>query len=881
MRTHGVLAAIAAALCLVLCMPGFGQCAVTELISRDRIDHTQGNSTSMGANISANGRWVVFTSLADNLVAGSGNTKFQVYVYDRQVGVTELVSAQLDGSEANGDCHDPVISNDGRYVAYSSYATGLIPGVGDGARQQIYLRDRTLDTNTLISSASPGYANNDCEQPSMSGNGLRIAFRSKATNIGTGDGPTVYYQVFMADREYNTLSLISSNASGNRCNGNAFRPQISSDGSVIVFYSEATDFIEGPTTPQIYLASCVSSVEEVISVDATGSPISTLGLGKKASVSSNGSIVAFNTNAADVVAGVGNGVTHQVYVRDRAAGSSTLISVSNIGNPGNGDSTDPSISAGSFHVAFYSAATDLTSDDVDGISRHLYKHDRFRGVTNLVSVDYNGTPRADSIPMNACLSSDGRYVAFHSGISNLLPGIDWGYYQVYCRDTVAAPENISLTPSGGSLASGPFTIEADYRDANGSAGIRRFYLLLNDTLSQSGAALVMYDWYTDKFYLKNDSNTSWGTGYALGSNAVLENSQCKFYVKDTTMAGGAYDLWIGWRLELKAPFSGKNLNGYMYCQDETSLSDGWERKGIYYNVKPQAVSINPADGEFGNDVKITIKSTFRDPNGFADIRKCYTLLCEDFSQANAAFLYYDRVASKVYLKNDENTSWGTGYSPGTDVTLSNSQCEVYVDEVIVVSTGDDVRVEWSLKLKPSMANKNLLSWMYVADVAGLHDGWKKVGTHFTPVPPVCVSVSPSTGKVQTGTPLVFTTRYSDDNGSGDIFQCYFQMGQTGSLANAVCVMYDKAQNKVFLRNDGNTVWSRGYTPGDSIVLENSQCKVYVANTTVSSDSDDLQIEWSIELKPILVPKLLGQRMFCRDKEYLNSGWKLKGYVRAQ
>ncbi len=224
----------------------------------------------------------------------------------------------------------------------------------------------------------------------------------------------------------------------------------------------------------------------------------------------------------------------------------------------------------------------------------------------------------------------------------------------------------------------------------------------------------------------------------------------------------------------------------------------------------------------------------------------------------------------------------TGYTPGTNVTLQNSQCTVYVASTTVLRHDADLVVKWSIKLDPSMNDKNLYSYMYVTDSGGLTDGWKKVGTHFTPAPPICVSVHPSTGGVPTGVPTVFTTQYSDANGSADIYQCYFQMGQTGSLANAVFVLYDAKQNKVFLRNNANTSWGVGQTPGTVVTLENSQCVVHVKDVTVTpGGASSLIIDWKITLKPTLIGKLLGERMYCRDNEYMNSAWKLKGYVRGQ
>jgi formylglycine-generating enzyme required for sulfatase activity len=446
----------------------------------------------------------------------------------------------------------------------------------------------------------------------------------------------------------------------------------------------------------------------------------------------------------------------------------------------------------------------------------------------------------------------------------------------------SAPINLGLTPSGGPISAGPVTFTGIYRDPDGYGTLSKCYLLINDSVTQANAAFLLYDRAANRVYLKNDANSSWGTGYAPGTNVTLENTQCQFSVKDTSVSGSGTDLTVNWRIALKSPFSGRLLNGYMYVQDAGSLTDGWDMLGIYYNIKPQVVSISPDSGLMPVDTKTSLTSLYRDPNGCADLRKCYMLVNDVLAQTNAVFGFYDRTANKVYLKNDANTSWGTGYTPGTDVTLSNSQCEMYVKDTSRTLSGTDLTVVWSFKLKPSMTGKNLYSWMYAADTAAAYDGWKKVGTHFIPAAPTCAGVTPSSGSVQAGPRQVFTAEYDDDNGPADIYQCYLQISQYSSQANAVLLLYDLKKGLVFLRNDANNSWGTGQAPGTGLTLENSQCAVHVKDIVIAeSGPNSLTIDWNLSLKPGLVPKLLCERMYCRDNEYLNSGWKVKGYVRAQ
>jgi len=443
------------------------------------------------------------------------------------------------------------------------------------------------------------------------------------------------------------------------------------------------------------------------------------------------------------------------------------------------------------------------------------------------------------------------------------------------------PQNVSLSPSGGSISTGVLTLSSVYRNPGGFADIKKAYLLINDSLTQTNAALMMYDQSGNKVYLKNDANTSWGTGYAPGTSITLQNSQCYLYVGSTTVSPSGTDLTVNWRIQLKSPFSAKSLNGYMYVQNAVSQSDGWDMMGAYYNVKPQVVSISPS-GPLPINTKTTVSCLYRDLNGWADIRKCYALINETLAQSNAILLWYDKSSNKVYLKNDANTSWGTGYAPGTSITLSNSQCEVYVADTTVAHSGNDLTVNWSVKLKTSLTGKSLYSWMYVTDSTGAYDGWTKTGTHFTPTAPTCGTLTPNTGNVTNGIHQVYSAQYSDANGSADVYKCYLQLSVTSSQAGAVLAMYDAKLNKMYLKNDANTAWSTGYAPGAGAILENSQCKLYCSETTITNpNANTVQINWSVNLKPGQVGKLMCERMFVQDNTLLNSAWKVKGYVRVQ
>jgi len=444
------------------------------------------------------------------------------------------------------------------------------------------------------------------------------------------------------------------------------------------------------------------------------------------------------------------------------------------------------------------------------------------------------------------------------------------------------PVNTSISPCAGTPGTSPITLTSVYSDANGYTDIRYCYLLVNDSLAQTNAVVLLYDRLANKVYMKNDAGTSWSTGYAPGTAITLENSQCMLHVADTSVSGSGNDLTVNWKIHLKSPFSAKLLNAYMYVRDNGGLTDGWDRMGIYYNIKPQVVDIWPSGDPLLTGFESNLLSRYRDLNGFADLRKCYVLVNDSLTFTNAMFLWYDQATNKVYLKNDANTSWGTGYAPGTAVTLSNSQCDVNVGAISVTPAGTDLSVLWTFTLKSPMEGKNLCSWMYVTDSAGEHDGWKKVGTHFVPVAPTCLFLSPTTGTVPTGSPWSYATIYSDDNGFGDIYKIYIQLSVTSSQANAVLLMWDAKLGKVFLRNDANTSWGTGGVPGSATILENGQCTVDLSTMGAPNGvtTEQLEVFWPVTLKGSQAGKKLQERMYVIDNELMISGWKFKGVVTA-
>ncbi|MGE3181918.1 MAG: TolB family protein [Phycisphaerae bacterium] len=219
-----------------------------ELVSRNS-DGDVGTGGSVDAAISGDGRLVAFASIAPNLVANDTNGVADIFVRDREAGTTVRASVHSDGTEADFSSSSPAISRDGRYVVFASIATNLVDNDTNGASdltagEDIFVHD--LQTSeTIRVSVSTGGAQSDgrCQRPAIGGaDGELIAFVSAATSLVPLQDFDGFDDVYVHNRLTNETSLVSLNEAGNLSgNGASRNPAISSDGLFIAFDSTATD----------------------------------------------------------------------------------------------------------------------------------------------------------------------------------------------------------------------------------------------------------------------------------------------------------------------------------------------------------------------------------------------------------------------------------------------------------------------------------------------------------------------------------------------------------------------------------------------------------------------------------------------------------------
>ena len=348
----------------------------SQTTTRVSVDSAGGNSdnSSNAPSISSDGRYVAFQSAATDLVPAGSNGLVQIFVHDRQTITTTQASVNSGGQEGDSPSSAPSISGDGWHVAFESWATNLA-AIGDGIFPDIFVRNRqTGDTIRVSVDSSGAEGGGPSFHPSISGDGRYVAFDSDADLVATDSG--LYYDIFLHDRDADE-------------NGT---------------YDEPAPV--GISTTRI-------------SVDAGGNEAN--GHSYSPSISGDGRYVAFESFATDLMVGGTNGNGH-VFVRDRQTGTTTLVSVHSDGTEGDQDSTLPSISADGRYVAFQSQADNLIDGDTNLFPRSdIFVHDRQTGTTTLVSVDSNGI-QGNGDSTLASISADGRYVTFRSQADNLVVG---------------------------------------------------------------------------------------------------------------------------------------------------------------------------------------------------------------------------------------------------------------------------------------------------------------------------------------------------------------------------------------------------------------------------------------------------------------------------
>jgi Tol biopolymer transport system component len=279
---------------------------------------SSGNEANLGSGysvISADGRVVAFMSYATNLVASDNNQKADVFVHDLLTGVTERISVDSFDGEVNGQSSDPSLSTDGRYVAFRSDATNLVAGDSNGM-SDVFVRDRVLGTTERVSLGAGGIeGNNASVRPSLSSDGRFVAFASSASNLVPSD-TNLWADIFLVDRTTGTIVRCSVDSAGNQADLPSDCGSISSSGAFVMFESLATNLVvnDGNRESDCFVRDVQAGTTTRLSVDSNGGEAD---FGSYAPVLSGEELdFAFMSDADDLVGSDTNGST-DIFVHER------------------------------------------------------------------------------------------------------------------------------------------------------------------------------------------------------------------------------------------------------------------------------------------------------------------------------------------------------------------------------------------------------------------------------------------------------------------------------------------------------------------------------------------------------------------------------------
>ena len=272
---------------------------------------TQGSNDSETPSISADGRYVTFTSLAINLVAGDTNNDRDVFVHELSSGISEIASLSTSNTQGNfgsgGVGAGPGrISDDGRYVVFGSFASNLVPGDTNSA-DDIFVRDRALGTLERVSIGDGEEQGNDHSvYGSISNTGRFVAFTSASTNLVAGDTNGLS-DIFLRDVQANTTIRLSEAANGDEADAAGAFAVVSRNSTVVAFQSAASNLVpgDGNATTDVFRFDIATGQLSRISVPAAGTDAN--GPSAFAAVSEAGDVFAFQSSASNLIAGDGNG----------------------------------------------------------------------------------------------------------------------------------------------------------------------------------------------------------------------------------------------------------------------------------------------------------------------------------------------------------------------------------------------------------------------------------------------------------------------------------------------------------------------------------------------------------------------------------------------
>ncbi|MGW7081307.1 TolB family protein [Streptomyces sp. NPDC054866] len=429
-RATAASAALAALCAVTVLSPAGASAAPTAAPHTERVsvgpEGAEGNAASTNPAISADGRYVAFVSASRNLVANDTNGTPDAFVRDLRTGKTERVSVKSNGKASHGVVREVSLSPDGRYVVFTSTADDLVRGDPNDL-DDVFLHDRSTGKTQRISptgAAYDGLRSHLTYDPVVSGDGRYVAYASGAEDLVAGDA-NKRDDVFLYDRKKKTTELAQLTNAGGQGEGDAFAPAFAGDagGRYLAFTSNASnlaDVEDHNSATDIFLRDREKGTTELITVPhAYNRKTPSWG----AVLSGDARYVAF-TSASRVLRPEGPPPTgsRNVFLYDRETKRMRLVSAAPDGTPANGESGDVSLSRDGRYAVFTSAASNLAPDEDGDSSADVFLRDMETGEVRLISGESEPVSEDTAPGPRTGVSEDGGAVVFDSPAGNLVPG---------------------------------------------------------------------------------------------------------------------------------------------------------------------------------------------------------------------------------------------------------------------------------------------------------------------------------------------------------------------------------------------------------------------------------------------------------------------------
>ncbi|MCP3915755.1 MAG: hypothetical protein GY711_09385 [bacterium] len=415
------------------------------------------NNDSYYSLISTDGRYVVFQSEAANLAANDPDSQYDIFRRDLQTGTTELVSVSTSGNSGSGLSLSPAVSGEGRWVAWSSNGSNLVAGDTNGT-WDVFLRDMQLGITTRISVDGAGsQALDRSDQPRMTPDASYIVFESDADLIAA-DTNTIK-DCYRLERLTGQLELVSTSTAGVQGNNISYAAQPSDDGRYVVFFSSASNLVNGDTNGwgDVFWKDMQTGVLSRANVSTSGAQTTNESIWP--SISGDGLTVTFCSRSGNLVGGDTNG-HWDLFARDIHAATTTRLNLQPGGAQADSYVRSPTaLSTDGRFVIFASLSTNLVPSDTNGF-QDIFLRDRQLETTARLSLDSSGT-QTDDDSFVPHMTPDVRVITYTSEAADVVPGDTNGFRDIFAAELFGDIGTSYCGPAIPNSTGSPATIAAN------------------------------------------------------------------------------------------------------------------------------------------------------------------------------------------------------------------------------------------------------------------------------------------------------------------------------------------------------------------------------------------------------------------------------------